>query len=116
MTKSTPSKRKVAVTLVLLDVLQDDIPKNSTRIELQQANRIRKIFVTRYDSRTEVKRKICSLFNVKEYTVLDCICAGSKLIVGSNQELNGADAIDRRGCLYLCKSIAKVCNIVIILA
>jgi len=64
--------------------------------------------VARCDSKSEVKRKICSLFNVEEYTVLKCICAGSRLIVSFNQELNGADAIERRGCLYLCKSIAKV--------
>ena len=103
------SKRKVGVTVVLLDKMQTDVPKNKERIELERAKKICKIFVARCDSQAEIRTKICSVFNISDYTVLECIRAGSKLITSSNQQLNGVDTIDRRGCLYLCKKAAKVC-------
>ena len=56
--------------------------------------------MARSDSKNDVKQKICSIFNVKDYTILQCIGAGSRSIVSSTQELTGLDAIQRRGSLY----------------
>lgn len=87
----------------MLDVVQERVPKGNSKAELEQANKIRNIFITRSNSKSEVKQKICSMFDVRDYTVLECVHAGSRLIVSCNQELNGLDAIQRRGCLYLAK-------------
>ena len=89
----------------MLDAVQEKVPKGDSKKELEQTNRKLNIFMARSDSKNDVKQKICSVFNVKDYIVLECIRAGSRLIVSSNQELNGLDAIQRRGSLYL----AKVC-------
>ena len=94
--------------MVMLDAIQEKVPKGDSKRELEKANRIRNIFMARSNSKSEVKGKICSVFDVKEFTMLGCIHAGSRLIVSSNQELNGLDAIQRRGCLYL-SHVVKYC-------
>ena len=84
----------------MLDAVQEKVPKGDSKKELEWANKILSIFMARSDSKNDVEQKICSIFNVKDYTVLQCIGAGSRPIVSSNQELTGLDPIQRRGSLY----------------
>ena len=72
----------------MLDAIQEKVPKGDSKRDLEKANRIRNIYMARSNSKSEVEKKICSVFNVKDFTVL---------------ELNVLDAIQRRGCLYLAK-------------
>ena len=49
--------------------------QNKTAQEsLNKANRIRNIFMAICDSKCEVKKKICSVFDVKDSTVLEAKC------------------------------------------
>ena len=53
----------------MLDAVQEKVPKGDSKKELEWANKIFNIFMARSDSKNDVKQKICSIFNVKDYTV-----------------------------------------------
>ena len=98
-------KPRVTVTAVLLDKFQDNVPKGKTRKMLEVSGRFRRLFVSRCDDHGAVDTKIRNLFGVEQYLFLECVKGGNKLIVSSNQQMNGSEVIVRRGCLYLCKVI-----------
>ena len=108
--KKDKKKKTITVTAVLLEKFQENVPKkNSGRLLLQQENKIKKLFVSRSDTHHDLDKKIRWVFGVDDYTFLEYIKGGNKLIVSSNQKMDGVDAIQRRGSLYLCKSNDKVC-------
>ena len=101
--------RKVSVTVFLLDKFQEDIPKKGKRKLLEaDEKKMRKIFVTRTDTPSELRMKISWVFGTNDYKYLECVSSGNKLILSSNQHMNGRDAIERRGALYLCRSTMEV--------
>ena len=63
----------------MLDAIQEKVPKGDSKRDLEKTNRIRNIYMARSNSKSEVKKKICSVFNVKDFTVLECIRAGSRI-------------------------------------
>ena len=88
-------KRKVSVTVVFLERYQENIPRGDCRKKLENERKIKKIFVTRSDSPKEVKAKISWAFRTTEiFTYLECVSSGTKLILSSNQQMNGKDAMD----------------------
>ena len=99
--KKDMKKKCVTVTVVLLDKFQENVPKKSNRALLEQKNKIKKLFVSRSDTHDNLDERIRWVFGVNEYTFLECIKGGNKLIVSSNQHMDGLDAIQRRGSLYL---------------
>ena len=115
--KKDTKKKTVTVTAVLLDIFQENVPRNSSRALLQQKNKIKKLFVSRSDTHNDLDKRIRWVFGIDDYTFLECIKGGNKLIISSNQCMDGLDAIHRRGSLYLCKRIDKVCiNYFVLLA
>ena len=50
--------------------------------------------------------KIRAAYGVEKYFFLECIKGGNKLVLSSNQKMNGSDIIVRRGCLYLSKVVS----------
>ena len=103
------SLRKVSVTVVLLERYQKNVPRNADKKMLQDEGKYKKVFFTRADSPKEVKAKISWAFKTADlaadtFSYLECTSSGSKLILSSNQLMNGNDAIERRGCLYICKT------------
>lgn len=107
--KKDKKKKTVTVTAILLENFQEDVPKKSSRILLEQENKIKKLFVSRSDTHNDLDERIRWVFGVDDYTFLECIKGGNKLIISSNQHMDGLDAIHRRGALYLCKGSDKVC-------
>jgi len=66
--------------------------------------KIRRIIVKRSDTASTVKSKIVAAFGQKlEYLYCECVSCGSRLIESPNQAMNGHDAVERRGCLYMYK-------------
>ena len=114
--KKDTKKKTVTVTAVLLDKFQENVPRKSSR-ELQQKNKIKKLFVSMFDTYNDLDERIRWVFGIDDYTFLECIKGGNKLIISSNQCMDGLDAIHRRGSLYLCKGIDRVCiNYFVLLA
>ena len=72
----------------------------------------KRLYITKCDTYDEVHLRICGAYNIANYTFLECIKGGNKLAVSSNQKMNGQDLIVRRGWLYLCKDVDKVCTFV----
>jgi len=107
--KKDMKKKTVTVTAVLLEKFQENVPKKSGRAVLQWEKKIKKLFVSRTDTHNDLDERIRWVFGVNKYTFLECIKGGNKLIISSNQHMDGLDAIHRRGSLYLCKEIDKVC-------
>jgi len=89
-----------------LDGYQENVPKGPLREELELNGKLKRISVTKETSPPQVKEKICSAYKIEDYTYLECIRGGNKLIRSSNQLMNGKEAIVRRGCLYLCKEVS----------
>jgi len=93
----------------LPDKFQEDVPKSKKRKALEaDKKKMRKIFVTRTDTPSALRMKISWVFGTNDYKYLECVSSGNKLILSSNQHMNGRDAIDRRGALYLCRSTMEV--------
>ena len=107
---STKNKKKrgVSVTAILLEKFQKNVPKKCSREFLRQQQRVKRLFVFRSDTHKDLDEKISWVFGVKEYKFLECIKNGNQLVISSNQHMDGLDAINRRGCLYLCKDTSKV--------
>ena len=105
-------KRTVTVTALLLDRFQNDTPKGASRKILEQEGRFKRLYITKYDTYDEVHLRVCGAYKITNYAFLECIKGGNKLAVSSNQKMNGQDLIVRRGCLYLCKDVDKVCTFV----
>ena len=99
-------KRVTTVTVVLLDKFQKNVPRECARTSLQQQQKIKKLFVSRSDTHADLDENW--IFGIKDYTFLECIKGGNQLAISSNQHMDGKDAINRRGCLYLCKDRDKV--------
>lgn len=106
-TSKRKGRKKVTVTVMLLERFQEDVPKGVTRRKLEEEKKQMKLFVSRSDSYEDLDKRICWVFGIHDYTFLECVNNGNKLIVSSNQQMDGQDAIQRRGCLYICKSAAK---------
>jgi len=53
-------------------------------------------------------KKIQFAFGTNDYTYLECIKGGNKLMISSNQSIDGKDVIERRACLYLVRNTPKV--------
>ena len=97
------------MTVALLDKFQSDIPKGPSRKKMEENGKLKKIRVARSDTDKTIREKILAAFKMKiEYHYLECVSFGSKLIQSSNQAMNGQDATDRRGCLYICKKSKQV--------
>ena len=96
---------------MLLERFQEDVPKRAIRRKLEEEKKVKKLFVSRADTHEDLDKRICWIFGIRNYTFLECINGGNKLVVSSNQQMDGQDAIQRRGCLYICKSAAKVATI-----
>ena len=105
--KKKAFKRKLKVSLVnvvLLKKFQPALPKGKERRELSAEGRIQKVTLHRSMTPPEVKSIIHNTFkNSSEFTVLETE-GGSKLVRASCQEISGAEAIDRRGSLYLAEA------------
>ena len=97
--------RKVSVKVIMLDKYQHDVPRSDDRKRLEYQKKVKKIFVTRNDTPSELRTKISWIFGTSSYQYLECVCSGNKLILSSNQNMNGQDAIHRRGYLYMCKKV-----------
>ena len=89
----------------MLDKYQYDVPKSDDRKRLEYEKKVKKTFVTRHDTPSELRTKISWIFGTTNFQYLECVCSGNKLILSSNQKMNGQDAIHRRGCLYMCKKV-----------
>ena len=111
-TKKKRKRRTVTVTALLLDRFQNDTPKGASRKILGQEGMFKRLYITKCDTYDEVHLRICGAYNIANYTFLECIKGGNKLAVSSNQKMNGQDLIVRRGWLYLCKDVDKVCTFV----
>ena len=107
-TSKRKGRKKVTVTVMLLERFQESVPKAAARRKLEEEKKVKKLFVSRTDSYEDLDKCICWVFGIHDYTFLECINNGHKLVVSSNQQMDGQDAIQRRGCLYICKSAAKV--------
>ena len=64
--------------------------------------------MSRSDTHKDLDERISWVFGIKKYKFLECVKGGNQLIISSNQHMDGIDAINRRGCLYLCKDTGKV--------
>jgi len=97
------------VTVALLDKFQSYVPKGPSRKSMEENGKYKKIRVARSDTDKTIREKILAAFKMKiEYYYLECVSFGSKLFKSSNQAMNGQDATDRRGCLYICKKSQQV--------
>ena len=92
--KTKLTKRKVRAIVLVLNAMQMEALKNSKKNYRDDKKSLKHLSVTRCDLQTVITMKTCFVFNATDYTVLECIRAGSKLITRSNQHFNGVDAID----------------------
>jgi len=74
---------------------------------MQNEGRFKQLSVLKSDSYAQVNMKICGTYKISnlKYKFLECIKGGNKLVISSNQALNGSEVILRRRCLYLCKEV-----------
>jgi len=93
---------------MMLEKFQGDVPKGEPRKKLTDTGKEKRIYVSRGDDHQSVKEKITGAFHTENYLYLECIKGGNKLIINTNQQMDGREVIERRGCLYLCKSTSKV--------
>ena len=101
--------QKVSLTVFLRDKFQEGVPKKGKRKLLEaDGKKMRKMFVTQTDTPSKLRMKISWVFGTNDYKYLECVSSGNKLILSSNQHMNGRDAIERRGALYLCRSTMEV--------
>jgi len=84
------------------------VPKGRERISLEAGGKLKRLYVNKDASHNDVKEKICTAYNIRSFTYLECVKGGNKLIVSSNQLMDGNEAIVRRGCLYLCKEVSII--------
>jgi len=78
---------------------------------MKQIGKIKRIRVYRSETSAAVKEKILEAFKKEkafDYYYLECVSFGSKLIRSAKESMNGQDAVDRRGCLYICKEPQQV--------
>jgi len=73
---------------------------------MEIAGKQKRIYVTKSTSHAEVDRKIQAAFGISQYKFLECTHGGNRLKYSSNQQMDGSDAIMRRGCLYLCNEVS----------
>jgi len=71
--------------------------------KLEKDGNTKKIYASRIDSSQQINKKIQFAFGTNDYTYLECINGGHKLLISSNQSMDGRDVIERCGCLYLFK-------------
>ena len=60
-------------------------------------------------SSKDVREKIEHAFNTDTFVFLECDNTGHHLVRGADQDLNGEEAVERKGCLYLCERFPEVC-------
>ena len=106
--KGKTSRKSVSVYTMMLDKFQNDVPKGAARQKLEQEGKTKRMFASRTSSPQQVNEKIGVAFGTNDYTFLECIKGGNKLIISSNQAMDGRDVIERRGCLYLFRNTPKV--------
>ena len=104
--KSIPTKSKPSnVDVVLLQKYQEDVPKGAARNKLKKCGRIQQIKLTRAMTATDVEKIIKRAFKhlgLKKFMSLGVDTTGHYLS-RSTGELDGQQAISRRGALYLCE-------------
>ena len=106
-----PSKRSSNISVMMLKQFSSKIPKGEARERLLAEGRLQSVKISRQMTAEEVKAQLCEAFGVTEYTLLHCDTVSKYLMKCSEQSLDGNDAVERRGCLYLCESM-KVSNII----
>jgi len=74
---------------------------------MEREGRFRRLSILKSDSYAQVNMKIYEAYRISnlKYKFLECIKGGNKLVISSNQAMNGSEAILRRRCLYLCKEV-----------
>ena len=91
-----------------MDKYQENVPRGTAREEIEYDGKFKRINATNETSPAQVRERICNSYKIDQFKYLECIRSGNKLIVSSNQKMNGKDAILRRGCLYLCKEVSSM--------
>jgi hypothetical protein len=107
--KSIPTKSKPStIEVILLQNYQADVPKGAARNKLKKCGRVQQIKLTRVMAAADVERVIKRAFKhlaLKQFMPLDVDTTGH-FLSRSEEELDGQQAINRRGALYIC----EVCN------
>ena len=98
----------VKVTVVLMDEYSASVPKGKVRQKLAMNGRIMSLKLHRGMTPADVHKKIEQAFNVHNFVYLECDNTGHGLVRGAEQDINGEDAVDRKGCLYLCERFFEV--------
>ena len=97
--------RPSTIEVILLQNYQADVPKGAARNKLKKCGRVQQIKLTRVMAAAEVKRVIKRAFKhlaLKQFMPLDVDTTGHYLS-RSEEELDGQQAINRRGALYICE-------------
>lgn len=108
--KKTASKgntKPAVVTVVLMDFSRR-VPKGKVRQKLYSDGRIQPVSLRRTMSFLQVKSVIIrafTRFQVSRLTVLESDQGCHNLYRAAQQEINGEEAVQRRGCFYLCEEI-----------
>jgi len=92
----------------MLDKFQPDTPRGDARAQMISSGKAKRIQASRTHTSSEISEKISVAFGTKDFTFLECVRGGNKLIISSNQAMDGRDAIERRGSLYLFRNTNKV--------
>ena len=100
---ATKKQRPSNVTVVMMEKYSHAIPKGQVRRTLASKGRILSLKFTRSMRSEEIKQHIMRAFKVQSFVVLECDTAGHHLIKAGNQSLDGEEAIERKGGLYLCE-------------
>lgn len=98
--------RPVKVTVVLVKYVPS-IPKGRIRQQLASTGRILSLKLHHGRSSKEVGEKLEHAFNTSRFVFLECDNTGHHLVKGANQDINGDDAVEWKGCLYLCESFKR---------
>ena len=104
--KTIPTKSKPStVEVVLLQNYQEDVPKGAARNKLKKCGRVQQVKLTRVMAVADVERVIKRAFKhvaLKQFMPLEVDTTGHYLS-RSEEDLDGQQAINRRGALYICE-------------
>ena len=100
-----PFKKCSSVSVMMMKDYSSRVPKGKAREKLLAEGRIQSIKINRQMKPEEVKKLILEVFGIAHYTVLHCDGVSKYLMKCSEQNIDGNDAVDWRGCLYLCENM-----------
>lgn len=110
--KKKKKSRPSSVPVVMLKNFSRAIPKGRFREKLVSQGRIQTLRVQREMSSSEIRSKITKVFDVVDYTVLECDGSGHGLLKSAEQDADG-EYVALRSSLYLCEQF-KVMAIMLV--